>query len=139
MIENPYEQLMDVERVPPATVVRFKRRTILEPTAIQAISGRLLRLTGEEGQQTILVNFRGVESLTSAMLGEFVVLHRALSEGGGQLAFCCVEPFLMQVFKIVKIPERIPIYTDEATALQALGSAEGWSTETGSTGLGGGG
>lgn len=133
MTENPYEQLMEVEHAPPATVVRFKRRTILEPAAIQAISSRLLRLTSEQGRRTILVNFRGVESLTSAMLGEFVVLHRALSEGGGQLAFCCVEPFLMQVFKIVKIPERIPVYNDETMALQALDSAEGWSTKPEST------
>ncbi len=124
MSASPYEQVMEVEQVAEATIVRFKRRTILEPAAIVAIRDRLLRLAREEGRRTILVNFQGVESMTSAMLGEFVVLHRALSESGGRLAFCRVEPFLMQVFKIVKIPERIPIYDDDATALQALSLME---------------
>jgi anti-anti-sigma factor len=120
MPESPYQQMMEVEQAPQATVVRFKRRTILEPAAIQAVGDQLLRLAGAEGRRAILVNFKGVESLTSGMLGEFVVLHRALSDSGGRLVFCCVEPFLMQVFKVVKLPERIPIYADEALALQAL-------------------
>ena len=124
MSESPYEQVMEVEHVPEATVVRFKRRTILEPAAILAIRDRLLRLAGEEGHRTMLVNFQGVESMTSAMLGELVMLHRTLSECGGQLAFCRVEPFLMHVFKIVKLPERIAVYDDEAMALQALSLAE---------------
>jgi anti-sigma B factor antagonist len=128
MSESPYEQMMEVEHAAEVTIVRFKRRTILEPAAILAIRDRLLRLASEEGRRTILVNFQGVESMTSAMLGEFVLLHRTLSECGGQLAFCRVEPFLMHVFKIVKLPERIAIYDDEATALQALASTE--KTET---------
>lgn len=124
MTQSPYSQVMEVEQIAQATVVRFKRRTILEPSAIQAVGDQLLRLAGEEGQRNILLNFKGVESLTSGMLGEFVVLHRALSDSGGQLAFCSVEPFLMQLFKVVKLPERIPIYADEPLALQALGSLQ---------------
>lgn len=124
MTQSPYSQVMEVEQIAQATVVRFKRRTILEPSAIQAVGDHLLRLAVEEGQRNILLNFRGVESLTSGMLGEFVVLHRALSDSGGQLAFCSVEPFLMQLFKVVKLPERIPIYADEPLALQALGSLQ---------------
>lgn len=133
MSESPYEQVMEVEHLPEATVVRFKRRTILEPAAILAIRDRLLRLAGEEGRRTILVNFAGVESMTSAMLGELVLLHRTLSECGGQLAFCRVEPFLMHVFKIVKLPERIVIYDDEATALQVLAAAADVSPKPEST------
>lgn len=129
MSASPYEQAMEVEHTPQATIVRFKRRTILEPAAIQAIRDRLLRLAGEEGRRTILVNFQGVESLTSAMLGELVALHRTLSECGGRLAFCRVEPFLMHVFQIVKLPERIPIYEDEASAVQTLAGAVDGSNE----------
>lgn len=120
MTQGPYQQVMEVEQIPEATIVRFKRRTILEPASIQAVGDQLLRLASEEGRRAIVLNFKGVESLTSAMLGEFVVLYRALSESGGRLAFCCVEPFLMHVFKVVKLPERIRIFADEPQALQAL-------------------
>lgn len=120
MISGAYDHLLEVEQVLDATVVRFKRRTILEPAAIQAIGARLLHLVGEEGCQALILNFTGVESLTSGMLGEFALLQRALTESGRRLAFCCVEPFLLHVFKVVKIPERIPIYPDEPAALQLL-------------------
>ena len=123
MEQQAYDHLLEVEQVAQATIVRFKRRTILEPTSIRVIGHRLLRLVGEEGRRTILVNFSGVESMTSAMLGEFAVLQRVLNDSGGQLAFCCVEPFLMQVFKVVKISEHIAIHADEETALQALSPA----------------
>lgn len=115
-----YDHVLEVEHIQDATVVRFKRRTILEPAAIKAVGDELLRLAGTEGRRAVALNFSGVESLTSSMLGEFVVLQRALGESGGRLVFCCVEPFLLHVFKVVKIPERIPICPDEAAALQML-------------------
>jgi anti-anti-sigma factor len=118
MTSGTYHHLLEVEHIQDATVVRFKRRTILEPAAIQAIGAQLLRLVGEEGCRALVLNFTGVESLTSGMLGEFAVLQRRLTESGGRLAFCCVEPFLLHVFKVVNIHERTPIYPDELAALQ---------------------
>lgn len=127
MAQSANHHLLQIEQLRQTTVVRFTRRTILEPAAIQVIGDQLLHLVAEEGRRTVLVNFHGVESLTSAMIGEFAVLQRALNESGGRLAFCCVEPFLLQVFKIVKISDRIAIYGEEASALDAL-SAQ--ATET---------
>jgi anti-anti-sigma regulatory factor len=120
-MSRSYEQHLELERVGPVSIVRFKRRTILEPEIIQGIGDRLLQLAGEKTGGAILLNFKGVESLTSALLGEFRILHRALTEAGGRLAFCAVEPFLAQLFKVVKIDDLIPIYADEQAALQALG------------------
>lgn len=120
MTSGASDRLLEVEHIQEATVVRFKRRTILEAAAIQAVGDQLLHLAGEEGRRLVVVNFSGVESLTSALLGELSVLHRALTASGGRLVFCCVEPFLLQVFKVVKIPDIIPIYPDEAAALQVL-------------------
>ena len=76
MTSEGYDRLLELEQIEDALVVRFKRRTILEPATIQAIGDQLLRLAGEEGHRLIVLNFTGVESLTSAMLGEFVLLQR---------------------------------------------------------------
>jgi anti-anti-sigma factor len=123
MTLHTYDHLLEAQRAGQTTVIRFKRRTILDSMAIEAVGEHLLQLAGDDEHRAFVLNFAGVESLTSAMLGKFVALHRVLNESGGRLAFCCVDPFLMEVFKIVQIPERIPIYPDEAQALQAL-SAE---------------
>lgn len=120
MTLQTYDHLLESRHVEQTTVIRFKRRTILDGLVIEAIGEHLLRMAGTEGPRNIVLNFTGVESLTSAMLGKFVALHRTLSDVGGRLAFCCVDPFLLEVFKIVQIPERIPIHADETQALQAL-------------------
>jgi anti-anti-sigma factor len=118
-----YERFLEVQHIAPTTVVRFKHRTILDSAAIESIGEHLLQLAGEEGRRNFLLNFAGVESLPSVMLGKFVALHHLLSDAGGQLAFCCVDPFLMEIFKIAQIHDRISIHTDEAQALQALSGA----------------
>jgi anti-anti-sigma factor len=120
MTLGPYEHLLEIQHIDPATVVRFKRRTILESTAIEAIGTHLLQLANEQGRRDFVLNFAGVESMTSAMLGKFVALYRELSDAGGRMVFCSVDPFLMQIFKVVQMPKLIPIHADEAQALRAL-------------------
>ncbi len=118
-----YEHLLEVQHLEQTTIVRFKRRTILDNSAIEAIGDALLRLAAEEGRRVFVVNFAGVESLTSGMLGKFAALHHTLTEAGGRLAFCSVDPFLMEIFKVIHMPQLIPIHADESQAIQAL-SAE---------------
>ncbi len=120
MALEPFEHFLEMQQIGETTIVRFKRRTLLESTAIEAIGEHLLQLSSEAGRRTFLLNFSGVESLTSGMLGKFVALHRKLNDAGGRLAFCCVDPFLMQIFKIVQVPQLIPIHADEPQALRAL-------------------
>jgi anti-anti-sigma factor len=119
MALGPYENLLEVAQVGPVTVVRFKRRTILEGGAIEAIGEHLLGLAAE-GRRAFVINFAGVESLTSAMLAKFIALYKALGEAGGRLAFCNVDPFLLQIFKVVQMPQLIPIHATEEEALRSM-------------------
>jgi anti-anti-sigma factor len=105
------------------TVGRFTRHTVLETGASDALGGRLRTLVRDQGCRKILLNFSRVESLTSAMLGQFVALHNEINAGGGQLAFCNVDPFLQQIFRICNVPPQIPVHPDEAAALRAFGGS----------------
>lgn len=120
MPEQPTQHLLEVEQIGDVTVARFVRRTLLESEAIEAVKDRLLALMGEEGRRKLVVNFARVESLTSAMLGAFVSLEQTVKARDGRLAFCQVDPFLMQIFKIFKIPELIRIFGDEQEAVQQV-------------------
>jgi anti-anti-sigma factor len=120
MTSEAHGQLLDVRDMGDVTVVRFRQRTILSSSAIELIGEQLFRLVRKEGRWTVLLNFAGVESMTSAMLGKFVLLHRLVQEGGGRLEICCVDPFLMQIFKVVQMDGLVPIHADEAQGLQAL-------------------
>jgi hypothetical protein len=57
------------------------------------------------------------------MLGKFMALHRLLNDEGRQLAFCYVNPFFLETFKIAQVSNRVPIHADETQALQALAGA----------------
>jgi anti-anti-sigma factor len=112
--------LLEAAQTGRATVVRFTRRTILEPGAIEAVGERLLALVRQEGRRHLALDFTRVESLTSNMLGKLVSLHNAVEAEGGRLVFCSVGPFLRQIFTICKLPPNILICTDEAEAVRVL-------------------
>lgn len=118
-VELPTD-LLEVASPEGVTVVRFKRRTILDPASIEAVGERLAELTGEGEGRRIALDFSRVESLTSGMLGKFLALHQSVERTGGKLVFCGVGPFLKQIFTICNIPETIPILADEAEAVRAL-------------------
>jgi hypothetical protein len=117
--------LLELAALGDVTVARFTRRTILESEAIDALGGRLLGLVRDQGCRKVLLNFARVESLTTAMLGQFVALYTELAAAAGRLAFCHVDPFLLEIFRICKVPPEIPVYPDEATALCALAADPG--------------
>src|SRR5262245_26596055 len=111
----------EVEPAGDVTVVRFTRRTILDPDTITSAGDRLLALFAQPGGRKLVLDFARVESLTSAMLGKLIGLHQAIAEGGGRLVFCHVDPFLMQIFTICKVPETIPVLPDLDAAVRHLG------------------
>ena len=121
MSPETHPDLVEVCPVQGVTVVRFTRRTILDPAAIEALGERLLALAREEAGRRLVLDFARVESLTSAMLGKFAALHTAVEEAGGRLVFCNVGDFLRQILTVCNFPQTIPIHADEAAAVQALG------------------
>jgi anti-anti-sigma factor len=113
-------ELLEVQTNQNVTVARFTRRTILDQAAID-VAGERLRGLVRDGARQLVLSFARVESLTSAMLGQLVALHQDVEAAGGRLAFCHVDAFLAQIFRICNIPQQIPIHPTEADALRALG------------------
>ena len=120
MSPETHPDLVEVCPVQGVTVVRFTRRTILDPAAIEALGERLLALAREEAGRRLVLDFARVESLTSAMLGKFAVVQATVAEAGGRVVCCNVGDFLRQIFTVCGFPDAIPIHADEAAAVQAL-------------------
>jgi anti-anti-sigma factor len=120
MSDQTTSDLLDVGEVRGVTVVRFKRRTILDPQLIENLGLRLLALVREQGCLRLVLDFASVESVTSAMLGSLVALYNAVNAAGGRLVFAAVDPFLLQIFRLCNLPPTIPIHLTEADAVQAL-------------------
>jgi anti-anti-sigma factor len=112
--------LLEIEQIGDVTVGRFTRRTILETTMINAVVEHLRQLVRSRPCQKVALNFSRVESITSAMLGALVSLHNEVESSQGRLVFCCVQPFLAQIFQVCKIPEQIKILPGEEEAIRGL-------------------
>ena len=75
-------ELVEIQDVEGVTVVRFLRRTILDPLAIEALGERLQGLVRDQNCNRLAIDCSKVESLTSSMLGKFASLHVAVSRAG---------------------------------------------------------
>jgi anti-anti-sigma factor len=120
MPSEPQGPALEVERVGDATVVRFTRRTVLDGDTIEAIGAQLLAVAAAGDCRKLVVSFENVESLTSAMLGKLFAAQRKVEAAGGRVAFCKVDPFLLQIFNLVRLPDLVPICADEREALESL-------------------
>jgi anti-sigma B factor antagonist len=114
-----YYRWLEVEQVGDVTVVRFAVRTILDGEGIEAMGGQLLGLV-ENGGRKFVISFANVESVATAMLGKFVLLHRKLEAAGGRVVLCRVGDFLGEILKLMEFPRLFAIYGDEQEALQSF-------------------
>lgn len=121
MTTETQPHLVEVHQAGEVMVVRFVRRTILDPLTIEMLGGQLVDLIRAHGCKRLVLDFDKVESLTSAMLGTFAALQVRVAENGGRMVCCNVGDFLRQIFTVCKFPETIPIHADEASAIAALG------------------
>src|SRR5689334_16752948 len=118
-----YYRWLEVEQFGDVTVVRFTTRTILGDDAIDAIAAQLFGLVEEAGCRQFVLNLGNVESVSTAMVGKLVALHRRLEAAQGQLALCRMGPFLVEIFKVLNLGPLARVYGEEQEAVQSFGAA----------------
>jgi anti-sigma B factor antagonist len=116
---SDYQQirLTDVDGV---TVVRFIHAKILDDMVIQQLGEELISLVTDEQRESLLLNFEGVQFLSSAALGKLIKLDKTIKSAGGKLKLACIRPEIYEVFTITKLDQQFDIKSDEAEALAAF-------------------
>jgi anti-sigma B factor antagonist len=110
---------LKVEQIGDVTMVQFLDKRIRDEAVIDAIGEQLFGLV-EEGRRNLLLNFSGVEYLSSAALGKLIKLHKDVNESEGELGVCNLIPHVFDVFAITKLDKMFTIYADEGAGLAAL-------------------
>ena len=101
------------------TVVCLTDRKILVEQNIQVIGEQLLNLVSERRKQ-LLLNFRNIEYMSSAVLGMLVMLNKKIQAAGGKLVLCSIDPQIREVFEITRLDKLFLIRADEQEALQTF-------------------
>ena len=112
---------LDLKDAGEVLVVGFKQASILDQRIIDQI-GREFEQAGLEasGNRKLLLNFQGVEFMSSAMLGKLITLFKKLQARSGRLILCNISPEIQEVFKITKLDKLFTILDDEQVALQSF-------------------
>jgi anti-sigma B factor antagonist len=113
-------QRIDVSRTGDVSVVRFRDRKILDEAAIQQLGAELFALVEVDNRKTIVLDFEGVEFLSSAALGKLITFDRKVKTSQGRLKMCGITPSILEVFQVTKLNKVFDIRADAAEAISAF-------------------
>ena len=101
-------------------VVEFADRRIVEHEAIAEISQQLNALLEQYPGLRILVNFAGVQQMSSSALGLLVSFAKKLEASGGQLKLCNILPQIYQAFIITRLHRVFEVHDSAHAAFAAF-------------------
>ncbi len=110
-------QTSDVQGI---TVARFHSHKIIDDGQIQQMGSELLSLVEDQSCRALLLNFEGVNFLSSAALGKLIKLDKTVKNAGGKLKLCCIRPEIHEVFSITKLDRQFDIKETQEDAIAAF-------------------
>jgi anti-sigma B factor antagonist len=106
-------------------VVGFTDSKILDSQRIEQVGKELQDSVPQAIHKKLLLNFRGVSFMSSAMITKLVMLNKACKAQSVALKFCEVSPNVLEVFKITKLNKLFDIQEDEEKAVGSF-DKKGW-------------
>ena len=101
-------------------VVGFTDSKILDSQRIEQVGKELQDVVPQAIHKKLLLNFRGVSFMSSAMITKLVMLNKSCKAQNANLKFCEVSPNVMEVFKITKLNKLFDIQDSEEKALASF-------------------
>lgn len=114
------ETRLTVQRDGEITRIRFVDRNILEEARIQEIAAQIGQIIDQATTPKLLLDFTGVEHLSSAALGALITINNRIRKKGGQLRLANIDPQIYEVFAITKLNKLFQIHDDSEAALASF-------------------
>lgn len=111
---------LDVSEVGGVSVVRFVDRRILDASNIEELGDELFALVEADHLKSLLLNFTGVEFLSSAALNKLIILDKKVKSSGGKLVLCDLRQEIKEVFAITRLDQLFNIANSEQEGLAAF-------------------
>ena len=87
-------------------------------------SPMLIPLVEQAGRVNLILDFRNVQFLSSAVLGLLIRVSKKVYEGDGQLRLCNIQSKIHEIFKITRLTKIFDIYPDLEGAIEGLSESE---------------
>ncbi|MDA8743644.1 STAS domain-containing protein [Rubripirellula amarantea] len=106
-------------------IAGFTDSKILDSQRIEQVGKELQEVVPQAIHKKLLLNFRGVSFMSSAMITKLVMLNKGCKAQGVSLKFCEVSPNVLEVFKITKLNKLFDIQGSEEKAIASF-DKKGW-------------
>ena len=117
---EPIKPRISVEYSENATIIAFTDQKILEETKIQALQTSVMSVIEEAERINLILDFRNVRFLSSAVLGLLIRISKKIYERHGQLKLCNINPKIYEIFKITRLTKIFDICDDVKSATETL-------------------
>lgn len=116
------EAHLQIEQMADREVVRvqFLDRNILDDAVIQQIGDAIGQVVEQSTSPKLLLDFKGVEHLSSAALGALISINNKVRKKNGQLRLARIDPQIYEVFAITKLNKLFQIHEDCEQALASF-------------------
>lgn len=105
--------------------IRIHDERLIDPEQLKRLFDDIYTVIGKSEETQVVVDFKAVKFMASAMLGKLVAMKKKCDEFKAKLKLCSVAPEILEVFKITKLNKVFDIQSDEATARKSF-SKRGW-------------
>lgn len=114
--------MLEIKEDADVSIGYFQNTRILDEATVQSLGTELLEAAARTKNNKMLLNFRNVVLMSSAMIGKLVLLRNRCKEAGVNLAFCEITDNVKEVFSLMRLEQLVDLYPDQASALQAMES-----------------
>ncbi len=104
----------------PVSVVRFIDKKIVDSASIEQLGEELNALVLVDKKTIILLNFEGVEFMSSAALNKLISVNSKLKTAQGRLKLCNLRAEIKEVFTITRLDRVFDIRKTEPEAIEAF-------------------
>jgi anti-sigma B factor antagonist len=113
-----------VEYAENATIVSFTDEKILEEKDINSLQESIMSVIEQTEQINLILDFRNVKFLSSAVLGLLIRISKRIYEHNGRLRLCNIDPKIYEIFKITRLTKTFDIYKNIESATKDLSQTE---------------
>lgn len=102
------------------SIVRFVDKKIVDSASIEQLGEELNSLVAVDNRNVLLLNFEGVEFMSSAALNKLISLNNNVKKAQGRLKLCNLRAEIKEVFTITRLDRVFDIRKSEIDALEAF-------------------
>jgi anti-sigma B factor antagonist len=111
---------IDLAEVDGVRVVRFLDRQLFDERTVREVADQLFAAVPSAGPIRLVLDFSGVDLVSSSLLGKLIILQRRVDASGGQLRLCEMSNTVRSVFKTSNLDRLFAIDRDRREALEAF-------------------